>query len=570
MQKMRLRRLGCTTQVDMERWDKSPQPKGRADPAGGSRRAISLSSPGASSRQPSDLLRAPAPASKQTREGSSALDRASSREEEIFGDSSMPGSPAEATASASANGGSNMPAGEIKADAASVHGREQRVQPGTGPPGQIDSAADLAAEAPNELREFSDSDDSLILDEIRPASPILKGGNTWLAQAEEPLSTASSLSKSGASSLLAIAGNPVPPSKSIAAGVGAKAGSGDATASKPQSYSWKLGAKTAPAKQGLTKDLRSIPTQSAAISQNPTGAGNPYRWQLQNAGSKAQQQGTEMRTVISEQQKAAAVPKNLTWRRTSPATASGHQATAHHITPPHRPLQQPAHSNEGSGRGAEAPPWLTQASATRPSGSQRQESPVSLQPGAMTESERHVACAGQINPMWQATTRTFPLHQVHSALRKLPQTRAACSLSPDRLARERAGYGKVASQDLLIVTCWADHGSLWVQYMAWRCSACCMGFPSKLALLQHLSLHQHCHFAKLIVQFAYGMIVPSSRSFSKHESEVTKVSAGIESSIYNFQQSLEKLTSSNTKGFLCNTTRQSLCGADMQVEIRSL
>lgn len=50
-----------------------------------------------------------------------------------------------------------------------------------------------------------------------------------------------------------------------------------------------------------------------------------------------------------------------------------------------------------------------------------------------------------------------------------------------------------------------------LQFMPWRCSACCMGFPAKLPLLQHLVMHEHCHFAKLIVQFAYGAFMHSKQ-----------------------------------------------------------
>ena len=352
------------------------QPKKRAESAGGSRRSMSLSSAGASPKS-SHRLQALAFATEQTRNARNSNERASSREEEIFGGPAMPASPT-ATASARTKGGSDVAAGKTNPDAALIHS----------------SGADMFAEAANDPREFSDSDDSLVLDEIRPASPILKGGNTWLGQAEEPLSTASSLSKSGASSLPATAGQPVPPSRSSAPATGSKAGNGDAKASKPQSYSWKLSAKPAPAKQVVPKDLNSTPAQSAALPQNPTGAGKSYRWQLQNAGSKARQQGTEKRAVTSEQQKAAAGPKNLTWRRTAPATAAGAQATAYQTAATQRPLQQTMYESAGLRQDAADPPWLTQPVP--------EESAMPPQLGAMTEAERQIACAGQINPVWQA------------------------------------------------------------------------------------------------------------------------------------------------------------------------
>ena len=44
-----------------------------------------------------------------------------------------------------------------------------------------------------------------------------------------------------------------------------------------------------------------------------------------------------------------------------------------------------------------------------------------------------------------------------------------------------------------------------LQSMPWRCSVCCLGFPTRFLLLQHLSSNEHCHFANQIVQFAYGV-----------------------------------------------------------------
>lgn len=368
------------------------QPQGRANLGDRSKRSMSSSS----SKPPKSLQPS---ADDQTKEGSKAGDRASTREEDIFGDMPSKDPPVEVTASAFLGIDSNMTAGESRAHAASTHNQKGQSQPEKQPVknalGKIGNSTGLFAEATNESRDFSDSDDSLVLDEIRPASPPIKGGNAWLGQGEEPQSTSSSLSKSGASSLPATAGQPVPLPRTSTETVGAKAGNGDAKPAKPQSYSWKLGAKPAPSNKVVSNDSHSSLTQSAVPPQNPTaGAGKSYRWQLQNAGTKTRQPLPEKRAALSDQHKAPGGPKNLTWRRTTPASAP--QPSLRQNPATQRPLQQAAMST--SLAEAEPPPWLAQSGGS-----------AVLQPqGFQTQPEHVIACTGHINPVWQAITQFSP------------------------------------------------------------------------------------------------------------------------------------------------------------------
>lgn len=358
--------------------------RGRAKAAEVSRRLMSQSPAKASSKKRFGTMDTSPPAQEGGRAAGNAEDGHSPTENTIFGSSAPLDTPTD-----SQKRPGNGLVGNSKAGAIPKSGEDGSREPAGEPEKALpDQAADGQGQfARAASREFSDSDDSLVLDELRPASPPIRGGNTWVGQAEEPLSTASSLSKSGTSSLPATAAQAGPPPTGTAAAAGALAGNGGAKASKSHSYSWKLGSNPGAAKKAA-KQPQIAPTQSAAPPQNPAAAGKSYRWQLQNAGSKARQQA-----AASEQSKAGGAPKNLTWRRNAPPPGS--QAIAQQSIAPQRPAQQAMQD-------AEVPPWLAQQNAPVQGSGQPQRTSAPQQSGAMTESERHVACAGQINPVWQA------------------------------------------------------------------------------------------------------------------------------------------------------------------------
>lgn len=56
----------------------------------------------------------------------------------------------------------------------------------------------------------------------------------------------------------------------------------------------------------------------------------------------------------------------------------------------------------------------------------------------------------------------------------------------------------LACSTLTLHDCW--------QMLPWRCSVCCMGFPSKLDLLRHFNMQEHCHLAKLALQHVFGTL----------------------------------------------------------------
>ena len=139
-------------------------------------------------------------------------------------------------------------------------------------------------------REDSDSDDSLILSELRPPSPITKGLiPAWPAQTAEAPSMSASLSASGATAVPTSTPPPVQVASRVASTAPVRAPPQVPT-TKPSSYSWKLSAAAAgaaapvqkavaPAQKAAAKENASIVASAAAASQRP--GQRSYTWHAQ-------------------------------------------------------------------------------------------------------------------------------------------------------------------------------------------------------------------------------------------------------------------------------------------------
>lgn len=269
------------------------------------------------------------------------------------------------------------------------------------PPPEAEPAPNAEAAAPEDA---SDSDDSLIIQELRPQSPVVKGSNARVSTAEEALSTAPLLSKSLASSLPAAAMQAVPPlpqsnratTREPVLGASGRAVPGDASkASKPNSYSWKLGsapASSVPPQKASSKEAPAAANASTSGPQRISGQ-RSYKWQLSAAAARPHQTANARRAA-----RHSAAVKSRTWRRNDAASTP----------PPSPPLPPETVGLAGLEARASEGPW----SGSQPSGHlpaphdnfQEQEAgEIMLDPNVMLDSERQIACAGHINPVWQAS-----------------------------------------------------------------------------------------------------------------------------------------------------------------------
>lgn len=176
----------------------------------------------------------------------------------------------------------------------------------------------------------TDSDDSLVLDELRPISP--KGPGPWLPQAEpstqEPLSSASSLSKSAANSLSVVSAA----ARARVQAPGVPSRLGEPKAAKLHNYSWKL-QLTPGGAAGVAKERVGVSAAGLGTGPQRNGGQRSYTWQLNPDGGRAQQQATpavDKKLLGIDVQKVSNGIKSLTWRRNA--------ATS--VTPPRSPQRQ--------------------------------------------------------------------------------------------------------------------------------------------------------------------------------------------------------------------------------------
>lgn len=266
--------------------------------------------------------------------------------------------------------------------------------PAGGTPERLDRSASAMAD--------SDSDDSLIINELRPASPIARGATTnFLDPKTMP-------------NVVLPTSQPVATSQDAAAkfitGYTPQMSQASKPDAKPSSFSWKLGRSPGPKSAGTSPVRKESPAVAAPPSRwgpamkGTASAARPgqrsFRWQLGAFGGRAQGT-TEKRSHSGDQQKASQGPKSLTWRRKeSDQYSPPRQRSADRRSQTSQKSRRQA-TEEGHSASAENPSHATDPEAS-PRIATSPISPANEAPEPMMEAERTLACQGQIDIMWQA------------------------------------------------------------------------------------------------------------------------------------------------------------------------
>lgn len=243
-------------------------------------------------------------------------------------------------------------------------------------------------------REDSDSDDSLVLQELRPASPPVRGGTALTPPAEDPSAAGALLLKPGAG---------LPSSTANSASqtlLVTRTGSTEAPKpQKPTSYSWKLNPSEAPAV--VKPHARDGPTPALTGSTQPrqTGGQRVYKWQLNT--------GVARTVAASKEPRQPPAAKSLSWRR-GPQMPTPPPSPPQPPSSPPQPAEDAAAATPADDRPsppmmlAEGSQNLTVAAATDAL-EQGQAMDHELDAETILDFEQTVACLGQMAPYWQAS-----------------------------------------------------------------------------------------------------------------------------------------------------------------------